>query len=59
MVAVNTVTNFNATNTGARNIALTNTIGTLGITGITQNTGGNVVVGNTGAISTSGGSLDG
>src|SRR5947207_15987069 len=51
--SANAVTNFNATNTGAGNVSLTNTAATLGITGITQNTG-NVTVGNTGAISTSG-----
>jgi len=48
----NTVGAFNATNTGAGNIELTNTAATLDLQGIAQNTG-NVVIGNSGAITQS------
>ncbi|MCY2990939.1 MAG: autotransporter-associated beta strand repeat-containing protein, partial [Planctomycetota bacterium] len=49
-----TVSTFNATNTGSGNIQLTNTAGTLTVTGISQAGGGNVTVGNTGQLTTSG-----
>jgi len=46
----NTVSGFNATNTGSGNISLTNTTATLDIAGISQSNSGNVSITNTGAM---------
>lgn len=50
----NTVTAFNATNNGSGSIQFVNTANPLNITGIMQNSIGNVMVTNTGALTTSG-----
>jgi hypothetical protein len=51
--SANSVTSFNATNTGSGNISLTNNVA-LNVTGISQSGGGSVNVTNTGSITTSG-----
>ncbi|HVE44624.1 MAG TPA: autotransporter-associated beta strand repeat-containing protein, partial [Gammaproteobacteria bacterium] len=48
----NTLTNFNASNTGGGNISLINTTPTLTIVGLSQSGSGNVDITNTGALAT-------
>ena len=50
----NTAASVNATNITSGNVALTNTVGTLTITGVSQTGGGNVTVGNTGNLTVGG-----
>ena len=45
---------FNATNSTSGDISLTNVIGTLTVTGVTQTLAGNVTISNTGALTTTG-----
>ncbi len=52
--AANAVGSFNATNTTSGNIELTNTAAPLGITGISQAGGDDVIISNTGAITVGG-----
>lgn len=57
--AANAVTGFNASNTVGGNIELANTAAPLTVTGISQAGGGDVVIGNTGAIVVGGATVTG
>ncbi|HEY8464428.1 MAG TPA: hypothetical protein VIM29_10485, partial [Bacillota bacterium] len=54
LIGTNAVDSFNATNSNGGDILFNNTAGTLTLTGISQENGGNVAINNTGAIAVTG-----